>query len=351
MKGLTWGCAAVMSSALLLSSYLHAQEVYDELEGWVVYDDCCCCYPCEAGDWFFQADLLVWTAQQGDINSFITTDTRTSFIDQGGEQLTFTSSNLSQEGRISFDWNAGCRLGAGYAFCDGWSALAAWTHYHGSAHGYSKQSGAGASGAWKLHYDVVDALLASPYYCTWDCVKWNVFGGAKVGWIEQKMHATNQSLSVTIESDGETTTTNVISGTDFLHYSSDLTAAGPEIGLNVIWDIGCGFSLYGNAAGSVLNAHFKNKVNDEGEFSNTTDGITSSTANSTYDVTDRDHIFRFVIDLGLGLSWSHCCKWCGHEYPVMLRVGWEQHSWFDHLDSSVGDLSLNGVTLSAAVRF
>ena len=182
-------------------------------------------------------------------------------------------------------------------------------------------------------------------------MNWNLFGGVKMGWLEEKMHAENEAISISTQTVVETTTTSISNSINFSRYSSDLVAAGPEIGLNVVWDIGCGFSIYGNAAGSVLYAHFKEELESDAESSATVNGTPNSTSSSTYGYKDRDHVFRIVMDLGLGLAWCDCWEWCGHEYPVMLRVGWEQHRWFDQLGPSIGDLYLNGVTLSAAVRF
>ena len=342
--------------ALLLIASTHA-----EANDTVSNDSCCPCdSSCQELGFFTHADFLYLKSHQGGLEYQIGTDVFSSEFTTDPSSSVFTSNNKFQE--LKSDWRGGYRVGLGYRFCCEWTALADWTHYEGHAHGSGKQSGLKSSGHWTVHYDVLDILAQSPTYCACSSMSWNYFGGLKAADIDQKVKAHNQILSTT-STDGQAPTLTTTAYT--LSERSDFDGIGPQIGLKGDWDIGCGFSLYGNAAGSLVFGSYDAKLRSSGQNTSVL-GLDDVDDNSfTFKSKSRDRLCDPVVDLGLGVSYQKSLCYCGHEASLMLKLGWEHHQWFNHnkmqadgsasfygqAGSNYGDLCLDGATLSAALFF
>lgn len=399
MKRLCSLYLALVVPLLISSGYIQANE------GSYGVDNPCC-NPCDnycndyyscSNDqrYFIKLDALYWIAHQEGIDTFINGFT-TQQVSTTYDSYTVNDSNIlipekksfskykanQQHQRFHFDWRGGYRLGLGYNFCEGWVAAADWTHYQGHAHGHQSppngckyfpgvpeqwedfgysetvsESKNKTSGHWKLDYDVLDFTLNSPMYCAASCLSWNFFGGIKVAFIDQKIHLDYDYYSKSASKYPSSSDFSKQFSLEKEKYKTDFYAVGPEIGLNFGWNVGCGLSLYGNASGALVYAHFKNKLKSKLHSSSISASFpveTSSVSKSHYDAHSRnsDYVCRPVLDLGLGISWLKQFCYCDRETTVALKLGWEHHQWFDQDQlGNGGDLYLDGFTLSSTVFF
>ncbi len=104
---------------------------------------------------------------------------------------------------------------------------------------------------------------------------------------------------------------------------NDFCGVGARSGLNTIWNIGKGLSLFGNTAVSVIYGRFKVK-HDEWNM------LLRVPHNTTRLLETEDHFraSRAITDLTLGLQWStpfgQSCQ-----YGFALALAWEHHMFFD----------------------
>ena len=338
--------------ALVCSSIgdVHAQDSCCAVEEY--YD----CYSCgDRGRPFFEADLLVWRGHQDGLDTVINASTTQSSSVTGISSAVSAKSNFSDFTNFEFDFRAGCRIGVGYQFCNDWIAAARWTHFHGRGGNDVSDLTLGSAGRWKLKYEVVDLTVETPYCCG-PCMSWNFFGGVKIGVIDQTIQFRNSSASSSIETrPGTTETENKLSSLR-ANDKVEFVGAGPELGMNGVWDLGCGFSLYANAGAALVYSH----ISDHFDATTSTAGTTVTTGEgggttplaSTEGLSERfrDNVCRPVLDLAAGFCWTKdfCCY--NQNCVGMFKLGWEQHRWFNHFESD-RDLYVEGITFSGSLAF
>lgn len=280
-------------------------------------------------------------------------------------------------------WNVGFRLGLGYVFHrDGWDLLLSWTNFHGK----TKQSSDDCEDCCPeptgtpiltMFSDIAnndDDLLASSTFARlkaelnivdldlgrgFQTSKWlalRPFIGVRGSWISQKYKVQYTGLSNTaglgpFDLDDATSTA---------HMKNNWWGVGPRVGLNSRWGLGMGFSIYGNAAVSLVFGQFKVSQHENAGLSTDDD---DEGANMV-DFSDRYSAGRAITDLALGFMWEHDFK---GGWGLAFNVGWEQHLFFNQnrfwrvvrpagTDSQVfshesGDLSYQGVTLGGRIAF
>jgi hypothetical protein len=143
----------------------------------------------------------------------------------------------------------------------------------------------------------------------------------------------------------------------------DFLAIGPRVGLELEFHVGCGLSIFGEAAGSLVYGRFAR----HGEL-NGLDFYVDESANDydTYEFEYRSHnnayrTSRAIADLAIGLKWDHCFCWCNHTHPVSIALSWEHHGFFGFSNfefdnereygNNEGDLFTQGLTLTANIGF
>lgn len=311
-----------------------------------------CCPPYNESGFFVKAEGLYWRAAQEGLSFFI----QTNVSELSSFDNLFFNDNKGKTHKFHFDWNGGYRVGLGYSFCGGWTLAADWTQFQGSGRGSGKQPGAKASARWKLDYDILDILLRSPYYCPSACFSWNLFGGVRGAWIDQTIDSKNQNETLSTSNFSGVLSSSITTGSTKGKTTTELSGFGPELGINLDLNLGCGFSLYGNLGGALLFAHYKTKesfpTNSSTIATSSTGQITTNTSSITSDFKKSDNGCQTVIDLGLGISWQYqaCCY--NRNWTFILGLGLEHHQWFDQIPlTASGDLCLDGATLSASVMF
>lgn len=210
-------------------------------------------------------------------------------------------------------WHLGFRAGLGiYNNNTNWSLDAYWTHFNEDTDGHQKGCRRQKNDAhWQLNYNVLDAFF-SLKCCQSTCFTLNPFIGVRYAQIDQKLRTETHNK----KRDNRLTDTQKFRG------------VGPEVGVSADYDIGCGFSLYGNAAGAILYGSYHLKCEECKRNRLTT--------------------CQSVLDVGLGIRTQlRLCAWS----PV-IQLGWEHHRYFDynHIGCS-SDLCLDGVIFSGSLDF
>lgn len=287
------------------------------------------CSPCEEScspKWWASADLLYLRAsEEGFGADFGTTTIDVTVVGDGDVT---TVNEINEE--IDFHWNLGFRLGAGYG-CESscWNPAVYWTHFNETGKGNDDNNHA----KWKLKFNEIDAVIAYQIDYS-NFFSFKPFFGARYAQINQ-----------TITSHLEALVTNVSTGAANIALSTlndhqNFWGAGPVFGFEGAFDLGRGFSVYGNLAGNILYGQFKVHFNDSDLFTVHVNNSITTSKNSG---------ILTGYDLGLGMRYI---VGCASEMPVTLQLGLEQHSYCDYNQlGGNGDLNLYGFNLSANVQF
>lgn len=263
---------------------------------------------------------------------------------------TFNGSHFKKP---KFKYDPGFRLGINH-HCDCWDIALNWTHYHSkaSAHGetffdgdfdhpftvfrpcWERVSEAFpdfSKGHWTFDLDLVDLEFGSKYYVSC-CLSLRPHIGLRGGRIDQGFHVDSFANRSDFPGIGDFD--------DFeshVHAKNDFLAVGPRIGVDVELNLGCGFSIVGRAAGSILFG--KTERHTREFFTSFTDvGTTFTEDELEHHLSGADtRLSRTVTDLAIGLQWDHCFNWCCRNHPVSIAVYWEHHAFYDFNDFDFGN--------------
>lgn len=280
-----------------------------------------------------------------------------------------------------FSWNWGFKVGAGYGMQrDGWDIDILWTHFQTHAKknvqadsdttllplwsGFASTAGGtltatNANAHWKLHLDLIDLELGREFWTS----KWltlRPFVGLRGVIIHQKYNITHQGGSWGIAP-------NFL--TNKVHLKDYFKGIGIRAGLNTEWELGWGFSAFGNAAVSIIYGRFN--VKDKEKNYTAAAPFTSS---EVVDTEDHFRASRAITDLALGLQWRD--NFWKDRLGLTVALGWENHLFFNQnefysvnrvgstasaglpnntgqnvFDQRKGDLSTQGWTLSVQFDF
>jgi len=288
--------------------------------------------------------------------------------------------NKSYVKRPGFDFEPGFRLGiAHFCPCDSWDVALNWTHFHSKASTRAATAGFTApaivgslptnpyqvfvpywervaglvpddvDSRWTLESDMLDLEFGYRYYVT-SCLVLRPHAGLRGGRI-------NQSVHVSSFADRETTLVNTILG-PLAKYKSevdarnDFLAVGPRVGLDIELDIGCGFSIVGQGAASILFGTAKKHASEVltgATYAATAPTITIPLLPLEYK-TGGTHggSSRTISDLAIGLKWDHCVNWCNRSHPLTVAVLWEHHCFFNFNQYTFGANGYSASTPSGA---
>lgn len=296
------------------------------------------CCSCSCGEFFVEAELLYLRAYEGGLSS-VCDSTEISNFNQHGKRISKLTGKAHDP---DFDWNAGFRVGAGYQFADSRCAIGAfWTHFDSNSSGGKHNRN---EHRWKINFDAVDVL----YGCELDlysCFTLTPFGGLKYAYIDQKLHTHFLSTTNRDSSSSSSSSSSSCSGCASNTRSTgkirqEFYGIGPLIGLDGDWNVGCGFSLYGNISLAILYGTFHVRSHGTDEFRHGTN------INHTRRHTDA---CQTVVDAGLGVRWKTCI--CNN-MPLVVQLGLEHHQYFNQNQfCSYGDLSLDGGSLLVGIGF
>ncbi|MCE2984022.1 MAG: hypothetical protein LW832_10725 [Parachlamydia sp.] len=284
------------------------------------------CYPCKPprGHGFIGAEVLYWRAFEDGLDVCIPTDFCDNLLSDGRIISTFEGKGKDPK----FEWNPGFRIGTGYAFaCTNWEVGALWTHYNSKAHRTLCDCN---RFKWNIDLDVIDLLVAYQSDLN-SCFSLKPYLGIRVARIDQKLRMGEAPDSRTFAKAGKS-----LFGSDNKH---EFTGVGPLFGLEVDFQVACGFSLYANGAVSWF-------------YGNHDVRLTNSIA--TVDVIDYSNIKNktsstlMAADASLGIRWQTC--FCSKQFFVQL--GYEHHRYFDYSRiGKCGDLSFDGLNFGLGIGF
>ena len=295
--------------------------------------DCCPTTNCEPsccdnlnGMFTLKAEVLYWRPELcGLQNNFGNTSIATAV---SGSLLTTTVTESDVE--PCGNWDAGYRLGAEAIVFDCYDLDVDWTHFDGGAHFMDDAQ----FGHWNIKYEVLDVTIGRRF-CVGSCFDVVPFVGVRAAWIRQTLHSHLETAFTTLVG-----TSTILTDNDA---KETISGAGPQIGLNVDWFLGCNFSLYGSFAVVSYYGDVTGKNFDTNTFA-----TTASICNGT-----QDHCFNNIAtDAAVGLRWDTCSCICGYDVNFMLKAGLEQHRIYNFSNfGSTGTLTLDGGIFAAGVGF
>ena len=306
----------------------------------------------DGADLFITADWLIWQAKENGLGYVIKNDST-------------STTNLADADikNPAFDWDFGFRVGLGWNTPhDGWDLYANWTwfdthasdHTHAGsskhlfpvyAHPFEVDNGVAQNSEahWRLHLNMIDLELGREFFVS----KWvtlRPFVGLRNAWVRQKFDCEYEQISHS----GSLQEAEV-------EMVNNYWGLGLRTGLNTQWGLGAGFSIYGNAAISLLYGFFHLEQEQE---------QTIATVESTFmDLEQSYHIDRAISELALGIRWDH--MFSDDNYHFGIQAGWEHLMFwgqnqmqrfvsFTTLGEYVanqGDLTIQGWTVSARFDF
>ncbi len=258
--------------------------------------------------------------------------------------------------QIHFDFQSGFRLGIGahLSSFDGWCIFAEYTRlspegsrsvqdvlyplflFQGA--GSSGNAVTQAAGHWKVGFQSVDIQFGKAYYLTKTLV-FSPFFGLKGAWIDQHAHFDYQGGYVLA---GQTYRT---------HFTNDFKGAGPLMGTEMNWQLGAGFSFFGDLAAALLF----------GQFNNSQRQYQQGGVEVVY-LDDNFNLASPFLSMLAGLAWDR--NFHRDECHLGLSAGFEaQYFWGQNQTEQFtadtrptyvrqkGDLAFYGLTLKARLDF
>ncbi|HSX03852.1 MAG TPA: Lpg1974 family pore-forming outer membrane protein [Rhabdochlamydiaceae bacterium] len=343
-----------------------------------------CCTQTQCSACTCDTDIKTTFYVSGEALYWKTSETGLAYVTKVANESATPSQQL-EGGRTkhpSFDWHWGFRVGAGYKMChDLWDIYANWTRFHFANRDktdlgpfrspvavslptlfpfWLPNAGAfttlpeavnSAEARWKVHLDVIDLELAREFFVT-DWLTFRPHLGFRTAWINQKLDLEYSAFSSPV-----TTSTERAFSVDM---KNNFWGIGIIAGLDTNWILGCGFSIYGNVAFSILDGHFKTTFDYSGQFFNA-GGVGS--ARNIFEDKNHQNFATFVADLAIGLDWRRNIS-CDRFY-LGAWAGYEQHIFFEqsqfmNYQSSVfvpnfytdgGNLNMTGITIGFEFGF
>ncbi len=305
-------------------------------------------------DLFLTADWLIWQANETGLGFAVRTDTNsTSALGEGSVK--------SGE----FAWQSGFRVGVGYNMGhDDWDLYLNWTWFQDSGtesvdadgvddfiypavmHPGTALYSTEAESHMDLHLNVLD-LEMGRWMKTSKWLTIRPHAGLRTAWV-------NQTNNIEYENLFFASTSTAAYNEYEVERECNYWGMGIRTGLDTQWGLGGGWSIYGNAAVSLLYGFFH--VDHEEERTST-----AGVETTLIDLSNSYRAGRAITDLQLGLRWDH--MWHNDRYHFGIQAGWEHHMFFsqnqfmtfvDDINDGIfvqnqGDLELQGWTL--AVRF
>ncbi len=316
-------------------------------------------------DVFVSGSWIYWYAQEDGLDlattmAYSSTSNTVSLIEN-----TPGSRTIFQD----FDYNSGFKVGIGSVMgSDRWIWRGDWTRLHQTTHRSASapaiDGGVGAlvdtdwfyqmssqsqplaaqnlHSKWHLNLDWIDLTLSRPCYEAISVIV-NPFGGLRATLIDQTLSVKLQNLLNVTPSSSEMKSYN----------QAHSWAIGPRAGVETRCLLGAGFRLQAEVGGSLLYTRYTNLNHQENAIT-----VTPSLRLHNSGV----GVFRPAIEANLGAGWGWCPS--AQNWHIDLSAIYDfNYLWSQNMmratnDSAFGgsggaasDLSLQGLTVTAAVQF
>ncbi len=293
------------------------------------------------GDFVIDGSLLLFSATQDGMEYAILNSVTVPIINPTQaeiEQLNnlreATYQTSGKKGEFGF------KFGAGYRFpCDGWDLTLSWLRFAPLAQTQVEatsdsedtlitlwSSFASTQGSityarciesfWKLNLNQVDLDLGRAFWAS-RRLSMRPHLGLRFASIRQKY---------TLEQLGGSWSPRV--GPDQLPLNNEVKlqntfqGTGLESGLETNWHFGCGFSLFGSAAGSIVYGSFSLKQDEENRI-----GLTPHNKTKILEIKDHFRVSRPIFDYAIGIEYT--ARFVDNTYAFSGKLLWEEHLYFD----------------------
>lgn len=279
----------------------------------------------------------------------------------------FTTANVTLQPNVNphFRWDVGYRIGFGYMFADDkWdmalNLLNFNTHLQ-QCRSTQGNIGLGMFPIWSLADDIIpfDWVAQAKMYWKLNLNLLDLDFGRDFSWhnrwflrpiIGLRSAWINQHLDVDygggIFANGlNLSDLDSTFGYDSIYMKNNFWGIGPRLGIEPQVNLGCGWSLYASACGTLTYGLFK------------VCQVETYLKSLRYLRNCSPHGFRWMIDAMGGISWKTFLR---DRYALTCALGWEYHIFFDQVAlkadnfcmvSSNRNLSLNGLAFSACLDF
>jgi len=312
---------------------------------------------------------------------------------------------------LKWNYHPGFKVGAGFNFdCDRWQLYGEYTYYRANTCGkmvlpdppcsiqdndYYKENWlqpywtndclsqvaldsdednevivTSGNGKWNLQLDLGDLELARQFYVG-KCLIFRAFSALRYASIKQTMkvsHQVNTSVSVFMalfDPDG-------IVQYDITHKLQSW-GVGPRIGLDLLWELSCGFRIFCDSSASILyTEYYKNTHSTNAEGTVYTGNLQPSS--ESYNCTsthcfDRDPCtLKSQAEITLGFGWGgylNCSRWyLDFELGYTANMFFDQNQFLQQLNQTSygateysnlvgrgGNLIFHGITATAKLDF
>jgi len=235
------------------------------------------------------------------------------------------------------DWEFGFKLGGSYtSACDGWDFGILWTSFRDGMHSHVEAEfednqtllplwsgfqfpNAGQAPIlfasdietfWKLNLNWIDLDLGREMW-TSKYVTIRPHIGLRIAYIDQRFEIMHKGGSWNDPGLG-------FNFNDWVDLKNNYRGVGIRSGLDTLWNVGCGWGIYGDFAASIIY----------GKFSLSHDETLRDAASpfGKRKIIETDYNFkasRSILDLGLGVQWASLM--CDNKYGLTIQLGFEEH--------------------------
>lgn len=312
-------------------------------------------YVCN-GDLVLTFSAFYWKAQQDGLAYGINTSVPLPTIPTPTAVITpADSSSLNNiiDARYlnpKFKWDLGFKLGFGYDLvCDGWDINLLWTNFRGRASSNCCDSQVDSTdnrsllplwsdftsqvsnpvlfatqinAHWKLKLNLADFELGREFWNS-KYLTLRPHMGLRFAWIKQTFDLLHQGGSWSAQTTSGTTPTTLVSPTNNeVKLRNKFKGVGLRGGLDSVWHICHGFSLFGNAALSIVYGRFKTSERERNRLALSPFGKTPVLESS-----DSFRSSKGIADLAFGANWA--TMFCDCRYRFQIALAWENHLFFD----------------------
>lgn len=300
-----------------------------------------------SNDLWLNGEILFWQSHMGSLDYGVTSKSTTT-IDDGHTK------------NPEFNWDTGFRLGLGYKLPhDKWDIFVNYTYFYSKAHGHAGGDDRVVFPSWASNF----GRVVGPFYANSAKANWHMnlnMGDVELGrtcfagkWLTIRPFIGVRGLVIdqdySVEYKGGTIAPF---DEDKVHMDNDFWGVGIRAGVNTLWGLGKGFSIYGNGSAALLSGDFDVHEHEKLEHAD----------RRIMDIKrDVDNVV-VTADLALGLQWDY--MFSKDRYHLGVKLGWEfdlfcdQNKLFNFIGSSPGainfqddDLTFQGLTVGFRFDF
>lgn len=373
-KRLAAFCCASLTASVALLTADNAEYDY----GSSYYNGASAC--CDESHWNFGAEFLYWKTHLDCLPSISSSSNHEIDNRKIGDKHVEVAVNNDCGSSCKYPrhkWKPGVRLNLGYKKSDCcWDLNTTWTYLYSKAHSkHNVESdqqlsscwlapvnhqhkgrllGSHANSKWSLNYNTLEIGVGHTFTAC-ECFVIRPHFDFKAVWIQQRVcldigrdydfskhhHSSNEMLATQFEG---------------IKAKRNFAGVGPQIGCDLSWDLGCGWNLFGKAAGAILYARPKYDFGSKFGFDSSNSDIASASSHNNH-YRDHDGHLVYNTSLGFGFGWN---TWlCDNSYLVGLKLGWEHNLYFNqngflrpgNCSEGHGDLALYGLTAAISLDF